>query len=57
MELSPEKLHGGDALLRRARKPETETRPLSSFLVERRQTSHTLQMELHFFQVYMVSPE
>jgi hypothetical protein len=47
MKLSPEKLHGCDAFLWRAREPVAKARPLSALLVERRHASHALQPELH----------
>jgi len=46
-ELRAEKLHGCDALFRRAREPVAKAGPLSALLVERRHASHALQPELH----------
>jgi hypothetical protein len=52
MELSQEKLDRRDAFLGRAREPVAKSRPLTALGVERGQTNHALQPELHFVHQY-----
>jgi hypothetical protein len=47
MELSPEELHGSDALFRWPREPVAERRPGAPFFIEGGHTNHAPQLELH----------
>jgi hypothetical protein len=47
MELSPKKLHRGDALFGRPGEPVPKRRPLAALFVERGDADHALQPELH----------
>jgi hypothetical protein len=47
MELSPKKLHRGDALFGRPGEPVPKRRSLAALLVERGDAYHALQPELH----------
>jgi hypothetical protein len=47
MELSPKKLDRGDALFGRPGEPVPKRRTLAPLLVERGETDHALQPEIH----------
>jgi hypothetical protein len=50
MELSPKKLHRGNALFGRPGEPVPKRRSLTALLVERGDANHALQPELHAFE-------